>query len=217
MAQLFPRSANTMARLSIFGGLFTVLLLFGLGFMLTRSPVATREGDQRVQPVQFSHKHHVGDIGIDCRYCHTSVEDSASAGIPPTSTCMNCHSQLFTNSVELEKVVNSWETGEPLEWVRVHDLADYVYFNHSIHVRNGIGCESCHGRVDEMPLMMKAEPLTMEWCLECHRNPENFVRPLEEVYSFGYPPPIDQSVLGPQLVESYNIRGNLDDCAVCHR
>ena len=217
MAQIFPRSANALARGSILVGLFTVLALGGAVFTLARSGYVTRQGLILEQPVPFSHDHHVGQIGIDCRYCHTAVETSSSAGIPPTATCMNCHNQLWTNAAILEPVRSSFKDGTPLRWNKVNDLPDFVYFNHSIHVRNGIGCESCHGRVDEMPLMMKAEPLTMEWCLECHRNPENFVRPLEEVYSFGYHPPIDQSVLGPQLVESYNIRGNLDDCAVCHR
>lgn len=216
MSQIFHRSANTISRVSIFAALFLAGGLLLVLYIMFRSPVVTAEGIPRVQPVQFSHQHHVADNGIDCRYCHTSVEVSASAGIPPTETCMNCHSQIWTNSEELAPVRESWETGEPLEWVRVHDMADYVYFNHSIHVQNGIGCESCHGRVDTMALVYKAEPMTMEWCLECHTNPEDYVRPKDEVFTMGWHPPVDQAELGPQLVEEYGIEEKID-CWYCHR
>ncbi len=216
MPQIFHRSTNTISRVTIFGAVFFLAGLLTILYMLFRSPYVTAEGVARVQPVQFSHEHHVNDDGIDCRYCHTSVEVSSSAGMPPTETCMNCHSQIWSDSPQLAPVLESWETGEPIEWVRVHDLADYVYFNHSIHVQNGIGCESCHGRVDQMPLMMKSEPMTMQWCLDCHTNPAEYVRPREEVFTMGWHPPVEQSELGPQLVEEYQIESKID-CYYCHR
>ena len=216
MPQIFHRSANTISKASIAAVVLLATLVLVALFVIFRSPVVTAEGIARVQPVQFSHEHHVNDDGIDCRYCHTSVENSSSAGIPPTETCMNCHSQIWSDSPQLAPVRESWETGEPLEWVRVHDMPDYVYFNHSIHVNKGVGCETCHGRVDQMPLMMKAEPMTMEWCLDCHRNPEEYVRPVDEVYTMGWHPPVDQEVLGAQLVEEYDIESKTD-CYYCHR
>jgi hypothetical protein len=169
-----------------------------------------------VQPIQFSHLHHVTDDGIDCRYCHTSVETSAFAGIPPTKTCMNCHSQLFTTEPILEPVRASFREDKPLHWVRVHDLPDFVYFNHSIHIKKGIGCESCHGRVDQMPLTVQEQSLQMEWCINCHRHPENYVRPRSEITTMGYRPPVPQSVLGPELVKEYGIN-SLTSCSTCHR
>jgi len=179
----------------------------------------TGVGVARRQPVPFSHKHHVGDDGIDCRYCHTSVEESAFAGIPPTKTCMNCHTQIWADSPMLEPVRESWRTGRSLEWVRVHKLADFVYFNHSIHVNKGVGCSTCHGRVDQMPLIAKANSLYMEWCLECHRAPERFVRPREYVFSMEYQPPEDQLSLGRKLVKEYRIQSTayLTSCSTCHR
>lgn len=171
------------------------------------------------QPVQFSHKHHVGDDGIDCRYCHTSVEEGAFAGVPPTHTCMTCHSQIWTNSPLLEPVRESFRTGQPIRWQRVHDLPDFVYFNHSIHVKKGIGCESCHGRVDQMPLTWKEKDLTMAWCLDCHRNPEANLRPRERVTEMGYKPDQPQSALGKQLANDYKILNSfqLTNCSTCHR
>ncbi|MGH2541422.1 MAG: cytochrome c3 family protein [Ardenticatenaceae bacterium] len=216
MPQIFHRSTNTISRVTIFGAVFIVAGLMGIGYTVYRSPVITAVGEVRPQPVQFSHEHHVFDDGIDCRYCHTSVEESAFAGFPPTQTCMNCHSQIWTDSPALAPVIESWETGAPIEWRRVHDMPDFVYFNHSIHVQNGFGCETCHGRVDQMPLMMKTEPMTMQWCLDCHREPAQYVRPLEEVFTMGYEPPVDQSVLGRQLVEEYGIESKTD-CWICHR
>lgn len=221
MSQVFHRSANTISRVSIIGaGLLAGGLLLVL-FLMFRSPIVTAQGIPREQPVQFSHLHHVSDNGIDCRYCHTTAETAASAGIPPTQTCMNCHAQIWTNAPELEPVRQSWATGEPLNWNRVHDMPDYVYFNHSVHVQNGVGCESCHGRVDQMALVYKAEPMTMEWCLECHRDPSKFVRPKDQVFTMGWHPvvdgqEVDQSVLGPQLVEEYGIESKTD-CWYCHR
>jgi hypothetical protein len=168
------------------------------------------------QPVPFSHKHHVTDDGIDCRYCHTSVETSHFAGLPATEVCMSCHSQIWTNAAMLEPVRASWRTGESLQWTRVHDLPEFVYFNHSIHINKGIGCASCHGRVDKMPLMFKANTLYMNWCLECHRAPEKFVRPREEVFNMAYQAPSNQLELGQELVKKYHIQ-KLTDCYTCHR
>ena len=148
------------------------------------------------QPIQFSHAHHVGGIGIDCRYCHTSVEESAFANIPPTKTCMNCHSQIWTNAPILEPVRASFRDNTPLQWTRVHDLPDFVYFNHSIHVRKGVGCATCHGRVDKMPLMYQDAPLTMKWCLDCHRNPAKYVRPRDQVFNMAWERPADDPELG---------------------
>lgn len=184
MAQVFHRSMNSVAKMSIVSAVLLAGSIFtGLVFIV-RGPLVTNVGIAPSQPVQFSHEHHYSGLGIDCRYCHTSVENSSFANIPPTSTCMNCHSQIWYTSPILEPVRTSYRTGKPLEWNRVHNLADFVYFNHSIHVNKGIGCVSCHGRVDKMQLIYKDQPLTMEWCLKCHRNPENNLRPLDKIFDF---------------------------------
>jgi len=216
MPQIFRRSANTLSKVSLFGVLSLVGGLILLAMVLGRSAYVTRANEYVEQPLQFSHLHHVTDDGIDCRYCHTSVETSPFAGIPPTKTCMNCHSQLFATEPILEPVRASFRDDKPLHWVRVHDLPDFVYFNHSIHVKKGMGCETCHGRVDQMPLMQQVNTLQMEWCLNCHRNPENYVRPRSEITTMGYRPPVPQSVIGPQLVKEYGIN-SLTSCSTCHR
>ena len=216
MPQIFNRSANTLSIVSIVGGLLFVGGLLGLVMVLGRSSYVTRANEYIEQPIQFSHLHHVGDDGIDCRYCHTSVETSTFAGIPPTKTCMNCHSQLWANSPFLEPVRASLRDDKSLHWIRVHDLPDFVYFNHSIHVKKGMGCETCHGRVDQMPLMQQVNSLQMEWCLNCHRNPEQFVRPRSEIFTMGYRPVVSQAVLGPQLVKEYQIQPSTT-CSTCHR
>ncbi|HEX6210681.1 MAG TPA: cytochrome c3 family protein [Methylomirabilota bacterium] len=216
MSQLFPPSANNYARGSI---LVLVVLVSVLGltvFLVGKSPLVTRAETVREQPVQFSHQHHVGGIGIDCRYCHTSVDVSAAAGIPPTKTCMNCHSQIWLTSPYLEIVRASFRDNQPIVWTRVHDLPDFVYFNHSVHVKKGVGCATCHGRVDQMPLVYQPQSLQMEWCLECHRAPEQFVRPREAVYQMDYEPPANQEELGRQLVKEYGIE-SLTSCSTCHR
>jgi Zn ribbon nucleic-acid-binding protein len=215
MAQVFKPSANTYARLSIFGAIFVIggLLFASAAFM--RSDYMTRAKSAREQPVPFSHKHHVAELGIDCRYCHTSVERTAYAGIPPTQTCMNCHSQIWKDSPTLAPVRASFETGKSIEWTKVHDLPDFVYFNHSIHVAKGIGCASCHGRVDQMNLMWQENSLHMEWCLQCHRNPEQFVRPRSEVFNMEWVAG-DQATLGPTLIAENKIASR-DDCTICHR
>ena len=219
MPQIFHRSANTLSKVSLAGILLLVGGLIGLAMLLGRSSYVTRAQEYIEQPVQFSHLHHVLDDGIDCRYCHTSVETSSFAGIPPTKTCMNCHSQIWAQSPYLEPVRESFRTNQSIEWTRVHDLPDFVYFNHSIHVNKGIGCETCHGRVDQMPLVRQAARLQMAWCLECHRHPERFIRPREEVFTMGYVPAADQAVLGPQLVRKYELRSRavLESCSTCHR
>jgi hypothetical protein len=216
MAQIFPKSSNVWSKASILVVLGAVGSLGAALPVLQRSDFVTTANTNKAQPVQFSHQHHVGGIGIDCRYCHTAVEVSSSAGIPPTKTCINCHSQIWSTSPYLEPVRASFRDDTPLKWVRVHDLPDFVYFNHSIHVKKGVGCETCHGRVDKMPLMRQQNTLQMEWCLDCHRNPEKYVRPRSEVLTMGYTPAVAQATLGPQLVAEYKIQ-SLTNCSVCHR
>ena len=216
MSQIFHRSANTFSKVSIVGLLLLVGGLVGLAMVIGRSSYVTRAQEYVEQPVQFSHLHHVGDDGIDCRYCHTSVETSAFAGIPPTKTCMNCHSQIWSTAPILEPIRSSFREDRPLRWVRVHDLPDFVYFNHSVHVKKGMGCETCHGRIDQMPLTLQQNSLQMEWCIECHRAPEQNVRPRSEVFTMGYRPPVPQSELGPKLVKEYGIQASTT-CSTCHR
>jgi len=216
MGQIFHPSTNTISRVTIFGGaILLVVVVVGLA-AINESPYITEVGVARAQPVPFSHKHHVGDDGIDCRYCHTSVEESSFAGIPPTKTCMNCHTQIWPDSPMLEPVRESFRTGKSIQWTRVHNLPGFVYFNHSIHVHKGIGCVTCHGRVDKMPLMWRENTLYMDWCLECHRAPERFVRPREYVFSMEYQAPADQLALGLKLVKEYHIE-KLTSCSTCHR
>jgi len=189
MAQIFDRSSNALARASL---VLTGLIVIALGVtldQLQRSPWVTRQGQRADQPVPFSHKHHVMGLGVQCQYCHTSVEKSSYAGIPPTKTCMNCHAQIWTNADLLEPVRHSWATGESIAWTRVHDLLDYVYFNHEIHVNKGLGCSSCHGRVDQMPIMYQQNTLQMEWSLNCHRNPATNLRPTSEIYNMAWTGP----------------------------
>ena len=216
MSQIFHRSANTFSRVSIFGAVFAIAGLLVLFAAINRSPWVTDARVAREQPIQFSHERHVAGNGIDCRYCHTSVEESAFAGIPPTKTCMNCHSQIWSTSQFLEPVRASFRDDRSLRWLRVHDLPDFVYFNHSVHVKKGVGCETCHGRVDEMPLMLKENSLQMEWCLECHRNPARYVRPPSEIFNVTWEPPADQLQKGAEIVKQYGIRPSTS-CSTCHR
>ena len=215
MGQVFPRSANTLSRASIFGAVFVLAALLWVSATVARSPYFTDVGMPAEQPVPFSHKHHVQGVGLDCRYCHTSVENSSFAGIPPTETCMTCHSQIWLDSPLLEPVKRSYETGQPMTWNRVHDLPDYVYFNHSIHLKKGVGCVSCHGQVEEMPLVWKAHTLHMDWCLDCHRSPEKFVRPVAEVFNSGWERETS-SMQGDELVREYGIQ-RMTNCSTCHR
>lgn len=219
MAQIFHRSANFIARASLLGGAVLAGVALTAVLLVARSPYITNERVTRSQPVQFSHKHHVGDDGIDCRYCHTSVESSAYAGIPPTRTCMNCHSVLFNNVGYLEIIRESYRTDESIHWVRVHRLADYVYFNHSIHINKGIGCSSCHGPVNQMPLVYQASPLNMQWCLECHRNPQANLRPKDQIFNMDWNAPANQEEVGRKLAAEYKLRttAELTNCSTCHR
>jgi hypothetical protein len=198
-----------------------VLCVGGAGwsvYAVFRSPYVTREDVPRYQIVPFSHEHHVSGLGLDCRYCHTTVTDSPFAGMPSTHTCMTCHSQLFTREPILAPVRESFARNEPLRWTRVHDLPDFVFFDHHIHVAKGIGCVTCHGQVDRMPLVWQEHDLFMKWCLDCHRDPARFVRPREEVFNMNYQPPTEQLTYGRELVERYGIRtAHLTDCSICHR
>jgi hypothetical protein len=219
MSQIFHRHTNVYSRLSILA-IVAVLLLAGTGVaVLNWSGYNTNQGVFVEQPIQFSHAHHVGGMGIDCRYCHTSVEESAFANIPPTKTCMNCHSRIWLGAPILEPVRASMADGKPLNWVRVNDLPDFVYFNHSIHVRKGVGCATCHGRVDRMPLMYQEATLMMSWCVDCHRNPAKYVRPREEVFNMAWERPANDPGLGERLVKEYKIASvdQLTSCSTCHR
>jgi hypothetical protein len=230
--QVFPRSANAIAKASL---ILVVLAVGGLlsGLMLLeRTPYITNQGVRKSQPVPFSHQHHVTGLGIDCRYCHTSVETSSFAGIPPTKTCMNCHSQIWTNAAYLEPVRESFRSGKSLEWTRVNQLPNYVYFNHSIHITKGVGCNTCHGPVDQMPFMYQYASLQMEFCLDCHRNTEKNLRPREQVFNMRYVQPskdepvvvsgvsyTDQDSLGKALHDQYHVRSvkDITSCNTCHR
>jgi hypothetical protein len=226
MPQIFHRSFNTISKASIFGAVFILAFLSWALMVFYRSSYVTASDIAYVQPVPFSHQHHVGQLGIDCRYCHTSVETSPFAGIPSTQVCMNCHQQIWVGSELLAPVRESYRTGASIPWQRVHNLPGFVYFDHSIHVHKGIGCASCHGRVDDMPLTWQTASLLMDWCLDCHRAPERHVRPRGEVFNMAWEPghekdpetgaPYDQLTLGRRLVEEYRIQ-KLTSCSVCHR
>jgi hypothetical protein len=218
MAQIFSPAADAWLRLALVTAAGAVL--FGLAVVLgfVHSGWATRQDQVVVQPVPFSHKHHVGGLGLDCRYCHTDVEQTASAGFPPTHICMTCHSQIWTNAGMLARVRESFATGRAIRWNRVHLLPDYVYFDHSIHVAKGIGCTTCHGAVDEMPLTRQAAPLTMEWCIACHRHPEPNLRARDQVFSLDWQPAADQEAVGRKRIVEYGIAvDRLDNCYTCHR
>jgi hypothetical protein len=233
MAQIFHRSANSVSRLSMLAAVVLVSLLLGFALQLQQSPYATYQGMRQAQPVPFSHMHHNAGLGIDCRYCHTSVEQSSYAGIPPTKTCMNCHSQIWTNAAMLEPVRESYRTGQSLMWTKVNYLPDYVYFNHSIHINKGVGCFSCHGPVNRMPFMYQESSMRMSWCLECHREPEKFLRPRDQVFNMNYEQPSSarpvvlpdgtkytrQIELGNALKAQYHVRTiqDITSCNTCHR
>jgi len=209
---------RVISRASILAVLLVVVLALLIGGVMYRSGYMTNVEVPVEQKIPFSHEHHVNGLGLSCGYCHTSAERSAFAGIPPTQTCMTCHSQIWNTSPMLQPVRTSYATQQPLEWVRVHDLPDFVYFNHSIHLSKGVGCQSCHGNVNLMPLTWKTKSLEMRWCLECHRAPENYLRPKELVYAMDYVPPADQAALGLELVKKYHVKTRqLTDCSICHR
>jgi hypothetical protein len=232
MPQIFHRSTNTISRVSIVLALLLVTGFLGAALEMQRSPYYTWRGDAREQPVPFSHQHHVAGLGLDCRYCHTSVEKSNFAGIPPTNTCMNCHRQIWTNAPMLEPVRESFRSGKSLVWTRVNQVPDFVYFNHSIHINKGVGCNDCHGPVNKMPLMYAENSMQMEWCLNCHRAPEKMLRPRDQVFNMDYQKPTsekpvtvngqqftDQIALGTYLKKEYHLRSVYDitSCNTCHR
>jgi hypothetical protein len=223
MTQIFHKGFNTLAKASILVGGLGALTLVAALLAANRTPYISLVDVSREQPVPFSHKHHVGGLGIDCRYCHTSVEESAQASLPSTKTCMTCHSMIWTDAAMLEPVRQSYQSDRSIEWLKVHDLPDFTYFNHSIHIKKGVGCQTCHGQVDQMPLMMRKETLNMEWCLTCHREPEKFLRPKDQVFNMNWDISKDpatqnktQEQLGAELAEQNNVQ-KLTNCATCHR
>lgn len=218
MAQLFRPGANSIA-VTVIVAIFAVpSAAIALAYYYWGSPYATDQELTRAQPVPFSHAHHVGDLGLDCRMCHTSEEKAAYAGVPATHVCMTCHSQLWTNAPMLAPVRKSYAAHTPLRWIRVNRLPDFVFFDHSIHIAKGIGCSTCHGAVQRMPLMRQAAPLTMGWCLECHRHPERFIRPREQVFNMDWAAPSNQEEEGRRLIAKYLIdTRHLTDCSTCHR
>jgi hypothetical protein len=216
MAQIFHRSTNTIARVSIYGAVILIAILGYAANVVNQTSYVTDVHTAQPQPVPFSHKHHVGELGLDCRYCHTSVEVSSSAGMPPTETCMTCHSQIWTNAAILEPVRVSYRDSTPISWTRVNALPDFVYFNHSIHINKGVGCTTCHGPVGEMNITWRENTLYMRWCLDCHTAPEKYLRPRSEVFNAFYKAPSDQEALGNRLLTEYKVQ-KLTNCTTCHR
>lgn len=220
MPQVFPKASNKVARYGILGGVVFLAALLTFIALFNRSSFATEVGVPIEQPVSFQHTLHVGELGISCLYCHHSVQESAVANIPETHVCMSCHSQIATASPALEPVRQSYADNIPIQWNKVHNLADFVYFNHSIHVNKGVACINCHGRTAEMDVVYKARNMSMTWCLDCHRQPEQYLRPREEVLNQDYvpPPPEEQLALGRALIDDYHINVNkLTNCSTCHR
>ena len=215
MAQIFPRWVNKLPIISIF--IITGILLAVVGFFwYFGSPKFTDAGYRPKQPVPYSHKLHAGDLAMDCRYCHNFIEVSARANIPPTQTCMNCHTLIKTDSEKLAVVRGSWSSGKPIEWIRVHKLPDFVFFNHSIHLYAGIGCQSCHGTVTAMEEIMQVEPLSMGWCLNCHRTPDMHLRPPADITSMKWTPAADQLEMARQIKQEKRIAPPVE-CSGCHR
>jgi hypothetical protein len=218
MTPLFAPRANTIALAGLVAAPLAVAVIIWVCLLYTRSSYGSSTGIVHPQPVPFSHQHHVGELGIDCRYCHTTVEHSTYAGMPPTETCMHCHAQIWLGSEMLAPVRDSYRTGKPLHWHRVYNLPGFTYFDHHVHVHKGIGCADCHGRIDEMPFTYQVPSLLMEWCLNCHRNPQAHLRPRSEVFNLKWQPP-NQEELGRQLMKEYRIKGpdTLTSCSTCHR
>jgi len=222
MPQIFHRSFNTVSKVTIFGAVFLLAALAWVMRTLARSSYVTGAHTALVQPVQFSHEHHAGRLRIDCRFCHNSVEQSSFAGMPSTKTCMTCHHEIWFGSPELEPVRESYRSlqtvAQPIAWQRVHHLAEFAYFDHSIHVRKGIGCSSCHGRVDQMAILYQTETLLMEWCLDCHRDPKPHLRRQRDIYNFDWQG-LESEATQQELLQTYGIRSprELTSCSVCHR
>ena len=219
MARVFHRRSNTLARVTAVAVPGVIVLVGLIAWGVENSPVESKQGIAWAQPVPFSHKHHVSGLGIDCRYCHTAEVNSSFAGIPPTKTCMTCHSQIWTNAPVLAPVRESWRTGRPISWRRVNNLPQYVYFDHSIHIAKGVGCVTCHGQVDAMPIMEQGASLQMMWCLKCHKDPAKNLRPRDQVWDMHYVQPKDQAAVGKELAKRYEVRPSkaLIDCWTCHR
>lgn len=215
MAQIFPAWTDKLpGRIILSGGILVILIIAGIWYYW--SPWYTDVGYQPVQPVPYSHKFHVGELGLDCRYCHTGVEVSPVAMVPPTQTCMNCHAMIKTESEQLAPIRASWESGMPVRWVRIHKVPDYAYFDHSAHVSVGVGCESCHGDIAGMEVVHLDQPLNMAWCLDCHRNPDPHLRPVEDVTVMGWVAPEDQAERAAVIRESLDINPP-ETCSGCHR
>jgi hypothetical protein len=215
VAQIFPKWSNIVPGLLLIAVLLSGISIIGF-FWYYGSPNYTDVGYRPQQPIPYSHKLHAGDLGIDCCYCHTSVETSAKANVPPTQTCMNCHNLILAESEKILPIRESYVADKPIEWVRVHKIADYAYFNHSAHINAGIGCISCHGNVAEMEKVMQVEPLSMGWCLDCHRNPNPHLRPLEEITNMKWTPPDNQLEFAARLRKEKKIEPP-EDCSGCHR
>lgn len=218
MAQVFHHAANTVAKVTMLAVIALIAGLCIFGWEVNNSYNVYRKEPLR-QPIPFSHKHHVTDDGIDCRYCHATVETSSFAGIPPTHTCMSCHSKIWVNSPMLAPVRDSYQTDTSISWVRVNELPDFVYFNHSIHIAKGIGCTTCHGPIGDMPITYRQNTLYMRWCINCHKHPYKYIRPKSEVFSVTYRPPADQIAMGKRLVAEYHVKPQLviTSCYTCHR
>jgi hypothetical protein len=218
MPQIFRPYADSVARATLVTLLIGPFAAIGIAYWTMRSNYITDQTITLSQPVPFSHAHHVGGLGLDCRYCHSGVEKSAIAGIPPTHTCMTCHSQLYTQTEMLAPVRTSLAENKPIRWNKVNKLPDYVYFDHSIHIAKGVGCTTCHGPVDRMPLVRQAAPLTMGWCLNCHRDPAQYLRPATAVFDTDWQAPANQREQGRKLAAANHIDNpHLTDCSVCHR
>ncbi|MGA9763255.1 MAG: cytochrome c3 family protein [Rhodomicrobium sp.] len=216
--QLFRPSANVIARTILVAGALMPFAAIGVTYGVMHSAYVTGQDVIREQPIPFSHKHHFGELGIGCLYCHTGVEKSAFAGLPATHVCMSCHSQIWTNAAMLAPVRESLANNRPIRWNRVNILPAYVYFNHSVHIAKGVGCSTCHGRVDEMALTSQAAPLTMQWCVDCHSNPVPNLRPHDQIFNMKWEPPGDQNRVGNELLKVNHIDTNrLIECSTCHR
>lgn len=216
MTAVFPRWANRAARFTVAFGAATLVLAPLVAMVWVRTPLARGEGRPILQPVPFDHRVHVNGLRIDCRFCHASADRGRWAGLPATETCVACHTSAWINSSAFAPVRESMEKGQPIQWRRVTQLPDFVYFNHAIHVRKGIGCESCHGRVDQMAAVYQTAPLTMGWCLECHNNPGPSLRPLDAVTKMGWTPVSHSGARTATLVAEYQIQ-RLTNCSTCHR
>jgi hypothetical protein len=219
MPQLFPPRSNTFARFSILAVLILGAAVTGGLVWYTHSPTFTKVGVAVPQPVPFPHNLHLTALGLNCRYCHTGVDQSSFADLPPAETCMSCHSQVAKENANLQPVRDSYTRGAPLAWNRVNNLPDYVYFDHQIHIAKGVGCETCHGRMDKVTTAVRAKYFYMNTCTECHNNPAKYLRPQANIYDMGYTPSEDQATLGPRLVKDYNLLSStqLTNCSICHR